>query len=320
MLRKVLLSIAILVGVACLTAAAFVGPYAVSVRQFPANEARGFHAPFYLYVSPGASRLAKQGKQVTILVQPNNSGRTSDDAKKHQRDAWWTGFERQRVADELNVVLLVPAFIRPATGWQVYTHALDRDVLTTKRPDLARLDLQMLAMIDEARASLESQRISTDSRVIIQGFSASGMFANRFAALHPDRVKAVAVGSPGGWPIAPIHVVGGDTLRYPAGVADLEALTGKPFDLDAWRAMPQLIVMGSLDDNDSLDERDGWDADASAQVVRLFGQSPIARWPKAERLYRDAGANARFLLVPGAAHDRKALQTYSTEFFKTVLP
>ena len=87
MLRKVLLSIAILVGVACLTAAAFVGPYAVSVRQFPANEARGFHAPFYLYVSPGASRLAKQGKQVTILVQPNNSGRTSDDAKTHQRDA-----------------------------------------------------------------------------------------------------------------------------------------------------------------------------------------------------------------------------------------
>jgi pimeloyl-ACP methyl ester carboxylesterase len=192
-------------------------------------------------------------------------------------------------------------------------------VLTTKRPELARLDLQLLAMIDEARASLESQRIPSDPRVIIQGFSASGMFANRFAALHADRVKAVAVGSPGGWPIAPMRVVGSDTLRYPAGVADLEALTGKSFDLDAWRAVPQLIVMGSLDDNDSLDETDGWDADASAQVVRLFGQTPIARWPKAERLYRDAGAKARFLLVPGVAHDRKALQTYSTEFFKTVL-
>jgi pimeloyl-ACP methyl ester carboxylesterase len=318
-LRKILLSIAILVGVVCLTAAAFVGPYAARVREYPAEPARGFHAPFYLYVSPGAARIAKQGKRVTILVQPNNSGRTSDDAKTHQRDAWWTGFERQRVADELNVVLLVPAFIRPATGWQVYTHALDRDVLTTKRPDLARLDLQLLAMIDAARASLESQRISSDLRVIIQGFSASGMFANRFAALHTDRVKAVAVGSPGGWPIAPLQAAGGDTLRYPAGVADLEALTGKPFDLDAWRALPQLIVMGSLDDNDSLDETDGWDADASAQVVRLFGTTPIARWPKAERLYRDAGANARFLLVAGVAHDRKVLQRYSSDFFKTVL-
>ena len=77
--------------------------------------------------------------------------------------------------------------------------------------------------------------------------------------------------------------------------------------------------MGSLDDNDSLDEGDGWDADASAQVVRLFGRTPIARWPRAEHLYRDAGANARFLTVAGVAHDRKALQTYSTEFFKTVL-
>jgi len=318
-LRKVLLSIVTLIGVACLTAAAFVGPYAVRVREFPADPAHGFHAPFYLYVSPGAARLAKEGRPVTILVQPNNSGRTSDDAKTHQRDSWWTGFERQRVADELNVVLLVPAFIRPATDWQVYTHALDRDVMTTKRPELARLDLQLLAMIDEARASLESRRISSDSRVIIQGFSASGMFANRFAALHPNRVKAVAVGSPGGWPIAPLPVVGGDTLRYPAGVADLESLTGKPFDLAAWRAVPQLVVMGSLDDNDSLDERDGWDGEASAQVVRLFGPTPIARLPNAERLYRNAGAKARFLLVDGVAHDRKALQTHSTEFFKTVL-
>jgi len=232
-LRKLLLSLAIIVGLAALTAGAYVGPYAARVRTFNADTHRGYYAPFFVYVSPGAEKLAKEGKVVTILVQPNNSGRTSDDPKAHERDAWWMGFERQRVADELNVVLIVPAFIRPATDWRVYTHALDRDVLMTTRPSIGRLDLQLLAMIDDARATLEGQGIRTDARVLMQGFSASGMFANRFTALHPDRVKAVAAGSPGGWPIVPTSLVGSDTLRYPAGVSDFEQLTGRRFDLDS---------------------------------------------------------------------------------------
>ncbi len=52
---------------------------------------------------------------------------------------------------------------------------------------------------------------------------------------------------------------------------------------------------------------------------RLFGDTPLARWKQAEALYARAGANARFELVPGVGHDRKALQDRSTAFFKQVL-
>ena len=252
-------------------------------------------------------------------MQPNNSGTTSDDPAVHRKDAWWTGFGRHGLADDLGTALLVPAFVRPATDWRIYTHALDRDVLTTERLDLARLDLQLLAMIDDARARLAADGLASDPAVLIQGYSASGMFANRFAALHPERVKAVAAGSPGGWPIAPVAAVENETLPYPAGVADLELLTGRPFDLDAWRAVPQLLVMGDLDDNDGLDFGDGWDAEDAARVDRLFGTTPLERWDDAERLYREAGADARFLLVPGVGHDRRALQEHTTVFFRDVL-
>lgn len=318
-IRRVAFVLIVIVTIVVIAAAAMIAPYYSRVQHFPAQAAAGYHADFYIYVSPGAKTAASNGGLQTILVQPNNSGTNSDDTEVHQRDAWWTGWERQGIADELGVILLVPAFVRPGKDWHIYTHALDRDSLTTKRNDLVRLDLQLLAMVDQARRSLTQQGIQTEEKFLIQGYSASGMFANRFAALHPTRVRAVAVGSPGGWPIAPAPTFSGEALPYPAGVADLEALTGKPFDYESFKSIPQLIVLGSLDDNDSLDFRDGWDAEPAGLVDRLFGSDPQARWKNSENVYKTAGASAQFVLVAGVGHDRKKLQSYSTDFFKRVL-
>ncbi len=315
-LRLMLISLGLVV---LLLPCVVLGPYVLRVQHFTADPEAGYHADFYLYVSPGARQAAQTGEAVTVLVQPNNSGTNSDDPEVHRKDAWWMGFGRHGLADDLGVVLLVPAFLRPAQDWHIYTHALDRDVLTTERVDLGRLDLQLLKMVDHARAVLEAEGVPTNEKVLLQGYSASGMFANRFTTLHPHRVLAVATGSPGGWPIAPVPHYNGEDLPYPAGVADLEALIGQPFDSTAYQAVPQLIVMGALDDNDSLDFSDGWDKEAAAQVDRLFGPDPISRWSGAEAVYHAAGAQARFLLVEGVGHDRKKLQPYSTSFFLEVL-
>lgn len=297
--------------------AAWIGPYALRVRHVAADPAAGFHSGYYLYV-PSVPRRDATG-QATLLVQTNNSGRTSDDPAVHARDAWWTGFERKAIAEELGVPLLVPAFPRTARDWRVYTHALDRDTLATRKPALARLDLQLIAMIDDARAALAAEGLPVAPKVLLQGFSASGMFANRFTALHPRRVRAVAAGSPGGWPIAPLTNFDRKALPYPAGVADLQALTGQPFDANAFARVPQYLYLGEADDNDSLDFEDGWDAPVATRVKRLFGATPVARWKRAELLYRRAGTRARFELVPGVGHDRKALQDRATAFLRKAL-
>ena len=303
---KTFLRILIVIVIAfLLIVAAVFGPYILRVQHFEASPADGYHADFYLYIPPDAKRLAREGQEITILVQPNNSGISSDDPKVHLRDSWLTGFERQKIADELGVVLLVPAFIRPGDDWYIYTQALDRDTLTTERADLKRIDLQLIAMIDLARAELSADGIPTDEKIFIQGFSASGMFANRFTLLHPERVKAATIGSPGGWPIAPVSMVDGEALPYPAGIADLESLTGIPFDSAKYNAIPQLIYMGSLDDNDSLDFSDGWDVSDAQLVDKLFGADPISRWDDAESIYRASGTNVQFLLIDGIGHDRR---------------
>jgi len=317
---KIILRILVgIITVFLIVIAVVMGPYTLRLQHFEASPADGYQADFYLYISPDAKRAAQSGKSATILVQPNNSGINSDDPEVHRNDAWWTGFGRYRIANELGVVLLVPAFIRPGEDWFIYTHALDRDTLTTERSDLNRIDLQLIAMVDRARSELAADGIQTDEKILIQGFSASGMFANRFTILHPDRVKAATIGSPGGWPILPVAAFNGEQLPYPAGIADLESLTGMPFDAAAYNIVPQLIYVGSLDDNDSLDFTDGWDEESAARVNRLFGEDPISRWEDAVEIYHMSGTNARFLLVDGIGHDRKALQHYSTEFFKEVL-
>lgn len=318
-MTKVVIGLAVLVALAALGAAAAIGPFLLRVDTFGPDPEHGARAPFHLYASRSAARAARQGRPVVLLVQPNNSGRISDDPQFHHRDAWWTAFGRHRLAERLGVVLLVPAFLRPADDWQVYTHALDRDALTTGRPDLRRPDLQLIAMIDRARGHLQNSGIELEDRILLQGYSASGMFANRFAALHPERVLAVAVGSPGGWPIAPVGELEGQALAYPAGIADLDELTGRPFDLEAWRRIPQLLVMGSEDDNDSLDFGDGWEREHAALVDRLFGTTPLSRWDGARALYASVGADAEFRLVQGVGHDRRALQEHSTSFFERIL-
>lgn len=318
-MKKIVYIILGIILIVLLIPTALLGPYAFQVQHFTADLTNGYHADFYLYVSPKAKQLASDGKIATILVQPNNSGINSDDPKEHQRDAWVTGYERRKIADELGVILLVPAFIRPGEDWHIYTHALDRDTLTTERADLKRIDLQLIAMIDHARLVLAESGINTDERIFIQGFSASGMFANRFTLLYPERVKAATIGSPGGFPILPMESYEGTSLPYPAGIADIEELTGKPFDQKTYNKIPQLIYMGDLDDNDSLDFTDGWDEDIASVVDALFGSDPLSRWKEAEAVYLESGANVRFLLVEGVGHDRKALQNHSVDFFRELL-
>lgn len=319
MLKKFLFTSVLLILFVLIAVVFFWGPYYLRVKHYPANPDKGYHAGFFLYISPGAKKIAQSGLAVTFLIQPNNSGTTSDDPMVHQKDAWWTGFERHKIANDLDVVLLVPAFIRPSQDWHIYTHALDRDALTTKREDLSRIDLQLLAMIDEARAIIKEEGIDSNEKFLLQGFSASGMFANRFTILHPERILAAAFGSPGGWPVAPVKNYKGVLLPYPAGIGDLDVLTGKAFDSVTYVGIPQLIILGSADDNDSLDFTDGWDKDAAGLVDGFFGNNPLSRWPHSESLYKQTGANVKFILVDGVGHDRKKLQSYGVDFFANIL-
>jgi hypothetical protein len=158
-----------------------------------------------------------------------------------------------------------------------------------------------VAMIDDATDRLRRIGAKIDDRVVVSGFSAAAMFANRFAVLHPDRVVAVAAGSPGGWPIAPLSAWHGQVLRYPVGIADVEAMTGTPADPDALRDVAFFFYLGDADDNDSVPRDDSYDAVDRATVLG-FGATQQARWDAAREMYGAASCRAEFRTYPAAGH------------------
>lgn len=252
---------------------------------------QGEHWPYYLYLP------ANQTNPGRLLVQFHNMGKLDDDPQVHIRDAYETSTGRRRLAEKLGCPVLVPAFPRPKTEWRLYTHALDRDTLLTEDPRLKRLDLQTLAMVDDARRRLRQRGWEIDERVLLLGFSADGMFSNRFALLHPERVRAAAIGSPGGWPMAPVDTFQGETLPYPIGSA---GLPDGPLNRAALQKVDFFFFLGDQDTNDSVPYRDGYEEADQALIDRLFGKTPVARWPQAEKLYQ--GLNATFKLYPGVGH------------------
>lgn len=268
------------------------------VRKIDADRSRGFSYPYYLYV-PTTSDVPV-GRH--LLVLPNNTGKGNDDLTVHEANV------KRRIAQvplafgKLNVPAIMPVFPRPMADWKIYTHALDRDSLTTEKAEYARFDLQLGAMIDDARQRLAKEKIDTDKRVLIYGFSAAGMFANRFAFLHPDRVLAAAVGSPGGWPIAPAAKFNGKNLRYPIGIADLEAVAGRKVEAKKLKDVRFLVFLGDRDDNDSVVFGDGYEPEDKDLIFELFGKSPVDRWEVSKKLYSDAKLNAEFKMYPGIGH------------------
>ena len=267
-----------------------------------AKPEKGFAYPYYLYVPPELRGAKARKARQTILVLPNNTGRLDDALEVHEADVKRRMAMSGTVASVLKVAVLMPVFPRPKSDWQIYTHALDRDSLMTGKQEYRRFDLQLIAMIDDARARLAKQNLKFDRRVLLNGFSAQAMFANRFTFLHPSRVKAAAIGSPGGWAIAPVPTFKEKALRYPIGTGDFKMVAGEELDLKSLRKVPLFIFLGDADDNDSVVFGDSYEEEDKNLIFELFGKTPVERWAISKALYEQSRLNAEFRLYPNVKH------------------
>jgi pimeloyl-ACP methyl ester carboxylesterase len=274
------------------------------IIRVEAQSQKGFLYPYYLYVPPGLRGEKNKNVEHTILVIPNNTGKENDDFAVHDSAALQLAKTLRGIITRrnLSVVLLIPAFPRPKTDWQIYTHALDRDSLLATKKEYKRIDLQLIRMIDDARESLRAGGLRLDKRVFMFGFSASGMFTNRFAFLHPERVKAAAFGSPGGWAIAPVASWKGKALPYPIGVADFKAVSGKAFDIRRLKQVPLFLFMGDEDTNDSVVYRDSYEVEDEKLIFDLFGKTLMDRWPITKAIYGEQLPKATLKLYSKAGH------------------
>lgn len=265
------------------------------------DPAKGFRHTYLLFIPKGTALHSK----TVLLVEPNNTGKLSDSIALHQRyaiDLATVSSVGNNIATELHIPLLVPVFPRPASDSLIYTHALDRDVMLEQRPDLKRLDLQLLAMIEDAQARLKKMQVETDPKVFMNGFSASGSFTNRFSFIHPEKIKALAIGGFNGELMLPqtdIHAV---ALDYPLGIHDFKALFGSDFKLEQYRAIPQFIYMGKLDENDAVLYDDAYNENERRIIQQHKGKTVQERYLNCQKMYQDKNISPIFKRYEGVGH------------------
>lgn len=167
-----------------------------------ASPNQGFNFPYYIFIPSGANALF----ETIFMVEPNNTGVANDTFSVHDaasRTQAEGGPLGNYFSRKLNIPLLVPVFPRPQKQWKVYTHMLDRDVMRIKKGSLKRIDLQLLAMINDAREKMFELGFRTNQKIMMCGYSSSGVFCNRFAALHPEMVIAYSAGGINGLVMLP---------------------------------------------------------------------------------------------------------------------
>lgn len=265
------------------------------------NPAKGFFHDYILFIPKGT----KLNSKTYLLVEPNNTGKITDSMEVHKKyaiDLASVSSVGNNISTELRIPLLVPVFPRPSSKPLTYTHALDRDVMLEKTPELKRLDLQLLAMIQDARPILQQLNIPVEEKFFMSGFSASGTFTNRFSLIHPDKIQALAIGGFNGELMFPQKEINGVKLKYPIGTHDFKKLFKKPFDLEAYQKITQYIYMGGLDENDAVQFDDAYNEKERKIINDNIGATVQKRYIACQKVYREAHINADFKTYENVGH------------------
>jgi len=285
-----------------------------------ADPAAGFEYPFYLYEPDTLSSDDPR----PVMVEPVNTGAATDEFEEHREAAEQTvsfGYTRN-IVDELEVPLVVPIFPRPESDpvdWSHYTHQLDDTTMNLDSGPLERIDLQLLNMVERAQEQLATDGYSVDTDgILLNGFSASGNFVDRFTVLHPEEVISVTAGGLNGMALLPVDEFNGRELPYHVGTADIEELTGEPVNHEALNETNQFLYMGGEDDNDTIGFGDAWTDDTLEQLaLDVYGDDMIAdRFSTSQRAYEEAEVSAQFRVYSDAGHTPEPAQDDILEFHR----
>ena len=279
-----------------------------------ANPEKGFHFPYLLKTSK------KTVDANYMVVESNNTGPHNKSIKRMTSKAkkslgWVLG---SSISKKLNYPMLMPVFpfatkeiekvLTNKNKYKYYFPQLDSDVLKINIDKYKRIDLQLIAMIDDARERLlkeNNQKIN--EKVIMVGFSSSSLFSARFTFLHPERVSVAIGGGIGGLLPVPTEKINGIEAIYPIGTYDFENITGTKFNLEEYKKTPQFYYQGTKDKSNPF-RRGAEDlTDEEYEIVKKlfvdglpFGDKPVSlkvntkMWENSQKYINQIVDNVKF--------------------------
>lgn len=321
------------------------------VVKIPAMPEKGFNWPYYLRIPSNRYKSENiASKRYLMVDMPNGGTKDLESSEKWSKETLEKrGQNSVWAAEQLWTPMIMPAYPCPNVYYHIakiphmtYEHALDRETATLhlkyKDPklskivtgayaakdidikDFLKLDEQIVAMFDHAVEYLNKygHKMETD-KMFLHGYSATGTFTDRFAAFHPEKIKAIASGGTLDDMILPLNKYKGENLIFPIGTHDYKEITGKAFNLKAHNEVARLIFMGKDDDNNTVEHGylDCYSDFERDLIIKLFGYDILPRAQALTKLYGESGGKGIFILDKGVGHGAsRDMDDYVLEFFK----
>lgn len=270
------------------------------ILTFPSNSKAGFEWGYAIYLPKDLDT----SKKLPILFTMNNSGavNTIEEMEKRTMDEIESNRVVYEVPDALNVPMIMP-FVLRKKGGNLDPHNFNRVAFLSQDPKYKRMDLQVLAMIKDARKQLKKRGIKTHKKILIAGYSAAGSFGEHLTFLHPDKVLAAVIGGTH-YPPFPLEEKDGIALLFPVGAYDVKQVTGKPFNKKKWLKVPILNTNGAVDYNDPLPYDDLMLPEEKKLILDVYGYDTTAveRWEIARNILKEIAPNVQTHTYPNIEH------------------
>ena len=280
-----------------------------NVIKVKKDTAKGFHWPYFLYIPDNIKY-----DPTPVIVIANNTPQPDDNYSVHYNQARSKIIQYKHFSEETGIPLLLcalPRFKNEMPGaealqqdaWLISVQSLTRNAMLTNVETLKRIDLQVIAMIEDAGEKLRNKGIKNTGKAIMFGFSSSGSFANRFTILHPELVEMEIAGAPGGWYTLPLASYKGTSLRYQVGIADIEEIAGRSFNKESFSKIPKFFFVGSEDKDDAVPYLDSYTYEDRITIMELFGKDHLKRYKTIEKIFKENKINHRFKFYKDTGHE-----------------
>ncbi len=202
-------------------------------------------------------------------------------------------------ADKEKIIIIHPVIPRSFTK-NYYPQGINACSLDPNTPEFYfRPDLKVNTFIDAFKNDLKEKGYSVQDKIFVAGFSAGGMWANRYTLLHSEKVKAAAIGHSGGWMALPVVSYNGVNLRWPLGLSNFTSLTGEVYEkYDLLKEVPMFIFIGDQDTESTY-----YSNYPSKELITVWGNNDPQRLENQYLFLKDLDFNVQFKLYTGIAHN-----------------
>lgn len=183
-----------------------------------------------------------------IIVESNNL--ESENFQEIIEQGIQAGVRLAKLTSNLPAPIVIPLI--PSYKNYPYLQQLSKECFNISNDDKNyRIDEQVVKIISKAKIIIEEENgLVVKDKIFLNGYSSSGVFAQRFALLHPDIIETACIGGASG--SIPIPT---DYFAYPLGIADYESLTGEKFDLKSYSNIKFRYYVGEFETQNKSDSR-----------------------------------------------------------------